>query len=145
MSEKLVKETITTTTERYSDGGGIKEKIIETREKVYQSEFSDEDINKAKEKPSKKEKVKEEEKQVEVEVKQEEKTKEQLIQEVAKTIDNTKNNEGTTPVQPQPQPSPQNQQYGLQPPPGYMPLGEVPRYNVVTRGVNPPAFPWENK
>lgn len=150
MSEKLVKEIVTTTTERYGDGGGIKEKIIETREKVYQSDFSDEEINKAKERPSQKEDKKEkvvEEKKVEIEKKQEE-TKDSLIQEAAKAIDNNKNddmNKSQSTTNQQQIINQQGQQYGLQPPPGYIPMGDVPRYNVVNRGVNPPAFPWENK
>ena len=47
MSDKLVKEIITTTTEKFNDNGSVKERVVESREKVYQHDFSEKEIQEA--------------------------------------------------------------------------------------------------
>lgn len=44
----LIKEIIKTETERYGDNGKVKEKVTETREKIYGSSYTEEQIAKAK-------------------------------------------------------------------------------------------------
>lgn len=47
-NNKLIKEIITTTTERYGDNGNVKEKITESREKIYSTSYTEEEMNNAK-------------------------------------------------------------------------------------------------
>lgn len=120
MGDKLVKEIITTTTERFSDSGNIKEKITESREKIYSTNFSDKEIAEAK--PVEKEEEPEAPK---------EKAKEQLIQEAAKAIEKPKTQEQPAPYVPwSPNTPPQS----------------LPQYNVASRAtaaIPTTKFPWE--
>ena len=98
-NKKLVKEIITTETEKFTEEGKIKERVKETREKIYSNAHSKKEMDKAKvvekDKSAKKEKVEEK-----VEEKPEP-TKEELIKSVAEGIDsrNKKEVEKVEPVQ----------------------------------------------
>ena len=115
MENKLIKEIITTTTEKYGEGGSVIEKITETREKVYQdSQQIAPPIN---------------------EVATEE-LDEQLIQQASRAINET----GTYNDPPQPVYTPiQPQQYYPEPP-----RPAAPKYKVTSR-ANSGKMPWENQ
>lgn len=133
---KLVKETITTTTERFHDDGTVKERVVEQREKVYDNQYSEQEIQEATEIEETEPKAKEDN----ASEKQEEEVenplpKEDLVREAAAKIDKQKKNPPLPPGQPAP-------------PTGYTPVGAVsplPQYNVVGRQSNTqtPTFPWE--
>ena len=118
MGNKLIKEIITTTTERYGEEGSIKEKVTEKREKVYETNFSESEMDNAEvvETPAVKETPKEE-----------------LVKQAAATIDASK----STPVQ-QSQPAlpPQPQTYA----PQYNVVGRQSSQPVQPQA---PSFPWE--
>ena len=128
MSDReLVKEIITTETEKYTDEGKVKERVKETREKIY-SYDKVENYDKVDKIIDKSEPKKEEEK------------KEDLVKQAAQAIEN-KNPQAQQPAAtPQPPVSPAFQPTATAP---YMPQ----QYNVLTRNpvVEKPTFPWENK
>ena len=128
---KLVKEIITTTTERFHEDGTVRERVVESREKVYDNEYSEKEIEEATEiqEEPKKEKVEpvQENKTIEEAPKQ---TQENLVKNAAASIDKKKGGEKQAP------------------PNGYAPVGAInpPQYNVVGRQVptpQTPTFPWE--
>ena len=133
MSDReLVKEIITTETEKYTDEGKVKERVKETREKIY-SYDKVENYDKVDKIIDKSEPKKEEEK------------KEDLVKQAAQAIENKKpqaQQPATTPqpTVPQPPVSPAFQPTPVAP---YMPQ----QYNVLARNpvVEKPTFPWENK
>lgn len=128
MDKKLVKEIITTETEKFTDDGTIKERIKEIREKVYAdaNAFSKEEIEKAE--------VEDKEEGKEEAAKPKEPTKEELIAEASNKLDS----EHQTPQTEQP----------LQQNNGYVPPNT---YNVLNRTTpsamgplnNQVKFPWE--
>ena len=133
MSDRqLVKEIITTETEKYTEEGKVKEKVKETREKIY-SYDKIEDYDKVDKVIDKSEPKKEEGK------------KDDLVKQAAQAIEN-KNPQAQQPAAtpqptiPQPPVSPAFQPTPTTP---YMPQ----QYNVLTRNpvVEKPTFPWENK
>ena len=133
MSDReLVKEIITTETERYTDEGKVKEKVKETREKIY-SYDKVEDYDKVDKVIDKSEPKKEEEK-----------SGEDLVKQAAQAIKDKSSQEqpvvSPQPAIPQPPVSPAFQPTATAP---YMPQ----QYNVLARNpvVEKPTFPWENK
>lgn len=124
MDKKLIKEIITTETEKFTDDGTIKERIKEIREKVYAdaNAFSKKDVEEAE--------VVESEEKIE---EKKEPTKEELIAEAGNKLDNSNVEEQ---VQPQQNP--------------YMPPNS---YNVLNRTTPSPMgplnnqvkFPWEKQ
>lgn len=127
MDKKLVKEIVTTETEKFTDDGTIKERIKEIREKVYSdaNAFSKKEIEEAKEAETEEEdRTKEEESEAK------EPTKEELIAEASNKINSTQTE--------------QSQQTAQNP---YMPTST---YNVLNRTtpqpmgpINQMKFPWE--
>lgn len=49
MDRKLVKEIITTETEKFTEEGKIKERVKETKEKIYSEDFTKKELDEAKE------------------------------------------------------------------------------------------------
>lgn len=125
MDRKLVKEIITTETEKFTEDGNIKERVKEIKEKIYSTEaINAEEVEVVEATP-----------QPQTEPPKEEKKEDNqdLIKEAAKAIES---HNTQTPTQP-PQQSPQ------QPP--YMPPNN---YNVLNRTTpmpmgQPVKFPWE--
>lgn len=125
MDRKLVKEIITTETEKFTEDGNIKERVKEIKEKIYSTEaINAEEVEVVEATPQPQaEPPKEEEKE----------DKQELIKEAAKVIDNN-NAQNSMPPQ--------------QPP--YMPPNN---YNVLNRTTpmpmgqptmpQPVKFPWE--
>ncbi len=124
MGNKLIKEIITTTTERYGEEGSIREKVTETREKVYENKYSEKELSEAEV----------------VETPQTDVSKEELIKKAAATMEANKES-STPPAQPPVQPPIPT------PPVGYQPTIQAPQYNVVGRQpqapTQPAPFPWE--
>ena len=124
MDRKLVKEIITTETEKFTEDGNIKERVKEIKEKIYSTEaINAEEVEVVEATP-----------QPQTEPPKEEKKEDNqdLIKEAAKAIE-SHNTQTTT----QPQQPPQ------QPP--YMPPNN---YNVLNRTTpmpmgQPVKFPWE--
>lgn len=130
MSGKLVKEIVTTTTERFSEEGSLKEKITETKEKVYESSFSEEEIQKAETKtksPKKKNKQK-----------AEKKNDDDLIAQAAKAIDAKNKKEEPKAEIKTPEPIAQ-----IQPKPEATVSDFAKIFSNTNGGINPPKFPWE--
>lgn len=133
MDKKLVKEIITTETEKFTDDGTIKERIKEIREKVYAdaNAFSKEEIEKAEVKEGEEAKGKDKEE----DAKPKEATQEELIAEASNKLD--AEHQSTQAGQPQ------QQNNGYVPPPN--------TYNVLNRTMPSPMgpinnqvkFPWE--
>lgn len=127
---ELLKEIITTETEKFTEEGIIKERVKETREKFY-SIVTEEELEQAKtinqnaivfaEEPKKEESIQKPESQ---------KTQEELIKEVGQKLD-------SKPMEAQANATPSQSQ----PPQGYKPI--VPQYNVV--GGSVPAAPTDFK
>ena len=124
MDRKLVKEIITTETEKFTEDGNIKERVKEIKEKIYSTEA----IN------AEEAEVVEATPQPQTEPPKEEKKEDnqELIKEAAKAIES---HNTQTPTQPQQPPQ--------QPP--YMPPNN---YNVLNRTTpmpmgQPVKFPWE--
>lgn len=133
MSDRLVKEVITTTTERFHENGAIKEKITESREKVYDYGYSEKQISEAvEEKPAKA--IETQETTPKEDTPKEDSTAE-LIKAVSQKIDQNQANY----VEEVPQAA------------AVAPQVAVPQYNVVGRGPQatetnmpkPVLFPWE--
>lgn len=124
MDRKLVKEIITTETEKFTEDGNIKERVKEIKEKIYSTEaINAEEVEVVEATP-----------QPQTEPPKEEKKEDNqdLIKEAAKAIESH-----NTPTPTQPQQPPQ------QPP--YMPPNN---YNVLNRTTpmpmgQPVKFPWE--
>ena len=124
MDRKLVKEIITTETEKFTEDGNIKERVKEIKEKIYSTEaINAEEVEVVEATP-----------QPQTEPPKEEKKEDNqdLIKEAAKAIESH-----NTQTQTQPQQPPQ------QPP--YMPPNN---YNVLNRTTpmpmgQPVKFPWE--
>lgn len=124
MDRKLVKEIITTETEKFTEDGNIKERVKEIKEKIYSTEaINAEEVEVVEETP-----------QPQTEPPKEEKKEDNqdLIKEAAKAIES---HNTQTPTQPQQPPQ--------QPP--YMPPNN---YNVLNRTTpmpmgQPVKFPWE--
>lgn len=123
MDRKLVKEIITTETEKFTEDGNIKERVKEIKEKIYSTEaINAEEVEVVEATP-----------QPQTEPPKEEKKEDNqdLIKEAAKAIES---HNTQTPTQPQ------------QPPqPPYMPPNN---YNVLNRTTpmpmgQPVKFPWE--
>ena len=124
MDRKLVKEIITTETEKFTEDGNIKERVKEIKEKIYSTEaINAEEVEVVEATPqSQTEPPKEEKKE----------DNQDLIKEAAKAIES---HNTQTPTQPQQPPQ--------QPP--YMPPNN---YNVLNRTTpmpmgQPVKFPWE--
>lgn len=124
MDRKLVKEIITTETEKFTEDGNIKERVKEIKEKIYSTEAINADEVE----------VVEATPQPQTEPPKEEKKEDNqdLIKEAAKAIES---HNAQTPTQPQQPPQ--------QPP--YMPPNN---YNVLNRTTpmpmgQPVKFPWE--
>ena len=124
MDRKLVKEIITTETEKFTEDGNIKERVKEIKEKIYSTEAINADEVE----------VVEATPQPQIEPPKEEKKEDnqELIKEAAKAIES---HNTQTPTQPQQPPQ--------QPP--YMPPNN---YNVLNRTTpmpmgQPVKFPWE--
>ena len=126
--KKLVKEIITTETEKFTEEGKIKERVKETREKIYSNGYSKKDLDKAK--VAEKEVPKDHPKEVV-------QTDEELIKAAAEKIDKEYKEEEApkqqiveTPPQPQaPVPNPYQAYIQAQTP--------------VQAGQAAPKFPWE--
>ena len=124
MDRKLVKEIITTETEKFTEDGNIKERVKEIKEKIYSTEaINAEEVEVVEATP-----------QPQTEPPKEEKKEDNqdLIKEAAKAIES---HNTQTPTQPQQPPQ--------QPP--YMPPNN---YNVLNRTTpmprgQPVKFPWE--
>ena len=124
MDRKLVKEIITTETEKFTEDGNIKERVKEIKEKIYSTEaINAEEFEVVEATP-----------QPQTEPPKEEKKEDNqdLIKEAAKAIES---HNTQTPTQPQQPPQ--------QPP--YMPPNN---YNVLNRTTpmpmgQPVKFPWE--
>ena len=124
MDRKLVKEIITTETEKFTEDGNIKERVKEIKEKIYSTEaINAEEVEVVEATP-----------QPQTEPPKEEKKEDNqdLIKEAAKAIES---HNTQTPTQPQQPPQ--------QPP--YMPRHN---YNVLNRTTpmpmgQPVKFPWE--
>lgn len=124
MDRKLVKEIITTETEKFTEDGNIKERVKEIKEKIYSTEaINAEEVEVVEATP-----------QPQTELPKEEKKEDNqdLIKEAAKAIES---HNTQTPTQPQQPPQ--------QPP--YMPPNN---YNVLNRTTpmpmgQPVKFPWE--
>ena len=124
MDRKLVKEIITTETEKFTGDGNIKERVKEIKEKIYSTEaINAEEVEVVEATP-----------QPQTEPPKEEKKEDNqdLIKEAAKAIES---HNTQTPTQPQQPPQ--------QPP--YMPPNN---YNVLNRTTpmpmgQPVKFPWE--
>ena len=124
MDRKLVKEIITTETEKFTEDGNIKERVKEIKEKIYSTEaINAEEVEVVEATP-----------QPQTESPKEEKKEDNqdLIKEAAKAIES---HNTQTPTQPQQPPQ--------QPP--YMPPNN---YNVLNRTTpmpmgQPVKFPWE--
>ena len=124
MDRKLVKEIITTETEKFTEDGNIKERVKEIKEKIYSTEaINAEEVEVVEATP-----------QPQTEPPKEEKKEDNqdLIKEAAKAIES---HNAQTPTQPQQPPQ--------QPP--YMPPNN---YNVLNRTTpmpmgQPVKFPWE--
>ena len=120
MDRKLVKEIITTETEKFTEDGNIKERVKEIKEKIYSTEaINAEEVEVVEATPQPQAEPPKEEKKED---------KQELIKEAAKVIDNN------------------NAQNSTQPPqPPYMPPNN---YNVLNRTTpmpmgQPVKFPWE--
>lgn len=112
MDRKLVKEIITTETEKFTEDGNIKERVKEIKEKIYSTEaINAEEVEVVEETP-----------QPQTEPPKEEKKEDNqdLIKEAAKAIES---HNTQTPTQPQQPPQPPQQ-------PPYMPPNN---YNVLNR------------
>lgn len=127
MDRKLVKEIITTETEKFTEDGNIKERVKEIKEKIYSTEAINADEVE----------VVEATPQPQTEPPKEEKKEDNqdLIKEAAKAIES---HNTQTPTQPQQPPQPPQQ-------PPYMPPNN---YNVLNRTTpmpmgQPVKFPWE--
>ena len=124
MDRKLVKEIITTETEKFTEDGNIKERVKEIKEKIYSTEaINAEEVEVVEATP-----------QPQTEPPKEEKKEDNqdLIKEAAKAIESHKTQTPT-----------QTQQPPQQPP--YMPPNN---YNVLNRTTpmpmgQPVKFPWE--
>lgn len=144
-THKLVKEIITTTTEKYNEDGKIKEKITEQREKIYSSMYSDDDIKNASviNQPLAPSQIPQKEvapQQSPLTVVEGEKTKEQLILAAAQAVDASRSS------QPQVQPNPFTP--WSQTPQGQAQMSQlnIPGLTVpkaTTAQGTPPKFPWE--
>lgn len=125
--EKLVKEIVTTTTEKFHEDGALMERITEQREKIYDKRYTEQT-----EESVTMEENATEEKETTPEEKVETTIQEELVKEAAANIDAQ---------------NPQNR--GMTPPPGYKPINSnagLPQYNVVGRQgptSQSPTFPWE--
>ena len=127
MDRKLVKEIITTETEKFTEDGNIKERVKEIKEKIYSTEaINAEEVEAVETTP-----------QPQTEPPKEEKKEDNqdLIKEAAKAIES---HNTQTPTQPQQPPQPPQQ-------PPYMPPNN---YNVLNRTTpmpmgQPVKFPWE--
>ena len=124
MDRKLVKEIITTETEKFTEDGNIKERVKEIKEKIYSTEaINAEEVEVVEETP-----------QPQTEPPKEEKKEDNqdLIKEAAKAIESHNTHTPTPPQQPPQQPP-------------YMPPNN---YNVLNRTTpmpmgQPVKFPWE--
>lgn len=123
MDRKLVKEIITTETEKFTEDGNIKERVKEIKEKIYSTEaINAEEVEVVEATP-----------QPQTEPPKEEKKEDNqdLIKEAAKAIESHNTQTSTQPQQP--------------PQPPYMPPNN---YNVLNRTTpmpmgQPVKFPWE--
>ena len=123
MDRKLVKEIITTETEKFTEDGNIKERVKEIKEKIYSTEaINAEEVEVVEATP-----------QPQAEPPKEEKKEDNqdLIKEAAKAIESHNTQTSTQPQQP--------------PQPPYMPPNN---YNVLNRTTpmpmgQPVKFPWE--
>ena len=124
MDRKLVKEIITTETEKFTEDGNIKERVKEIKEKIYSTEaINAEEVEVVEATP-----------QPQTEPPKEEKKEDNqdLIKEAAKAIESHNTQTPTPPQQPPQQPP-------------YMPPNN---YNVLNRTTpmpmgQPVKFPWE--
>ena len=124
MDRKLVKEIITTETEKFTEDGNIKERVKEIKEKIYSTEaINAEEVEVVEATP-----------QPQTEPPKEEKKEDNqdLIKEAAKAIESHNTQTSTQPQQPPQQPP-------------YMPPNN---YNVLNRTTpmpmgQPVKFPWE--
>ena len=124
MDRKLVKEIITTETEKFTEDGNIKERVKEIKEKIYSTEaINAEEVEVVEATP-----------QPQTEPPKEEKKEDNqdLIKEAAKAIESHNTQTPTPPHQPPQQPP-------------YMPPNN---YNVLNRTTpmpmgQPVKFPWE--
>ena len=124
MDRKLVKEIITTETEKFTEDGNIKERVKEIKEKIYSTEaINAEEVEVVEATP-----------QPQTEPPKEEKKEDNqdLIKEAAKAIESHNTHTPTPPQQPPQQPP-------------YMPPNN---YNVLNRTTpmpmgQPVKFPWE--
>lgn len=157
MSDKLVKEITTTTTERYHENGSIREKITESKEKVYNYGFSEQQIAEAEVKPSVAPAV--EPARITEPLQEKKNETSDLIAAAAAAINSKPENHEPIPDEAQQQPQQQQQEPQYQQPSApYSPYQQYQpqsQYNVVSRGnppapgqsqlPNPPTFPWEKK
>lgn len=92
MDRKLVKEIITTETEKFTEDGNIKERVKEIKEKIYSTEaINAEEVEVVEATPQPQTEPPKEEKKED---------KQELIKEAAKVIDNNNAQNSTPPQQP---------------------------------------------
>ena len=125
MDRKLVKEIITTETEKFTEDGNIKERVKEIKEKIYSTEaINTEEVEVVEATPQHQTKPPKEEKKED---------KQELIKEAAKAIE-SHNTQTQTPTQPQQPPYIPPNNYNVLNRTTPMPMGQMPQ---------PVKFPWE--
>ena len=125
MDRKLVKEIITTETEKFTEDGNIKERVKEIKEKIYSTEaINAEEVEVVEATPQPQTKPPKEEKKED---------KQELIKEAAKAIE-SHNAQAQTPTQPQQPPYIPPNNYNVLNRTTPMPMGQMPQ---------PVKFPWE--
>lgn len=123
MDRKLVKEVITTETEKFTEDGNIKERVREIKEKIYSTEaINAEEVEVVEATPQPQTEPPKEEKKED---------KQELIKEAAKAIESHNAQAQTQPQQP-PYIPPNN--YNVLNRTTPMPMGQMPQ---------PVKFPWE--
>lgn len=125
MDRKLVKEIITTETEKFTEDGNIKERVREIKEKIYSTEaINTEEVEVVEATPQPKTEPPKEEKKED---------KQELIKEAAKAIE-SHNAQAQTQTQPQQPPYIPPNNYNVLNRTTPMPMGQMPQ---------PVKFPWE--
>lgn len=145
---QLVKEIITTTTERYGDNGNVKEKVTESREKIYSTAYTDEELKKAK--PIDKNEKGSSETQVAVREEPKKSSKEDDIKAAVAAIEKHKQEDAIAknPLDSLPKPNAQDNPYEAwqkqqQVVNAVSGIAQPPQYNVANRLPTPAKFPWE--
>lgn len=123
MDRKLVKEIITTETEKFTEDGNIKERVREIKEKIYSTEaINTEEVEVVEATPQPQTEPPKEEKKED---------KQELIKEAAKAIES---HNAQTQTQPQQPPYIPPNSYNVLNRTTPMPMGQMPQ---------PVKFPWE--